>query len=204
MKQIIQQIPGYRVNEYQLVLRPPEDLTNKILLVKKEFAGLYQATQATWAKPHITLARFAQYEMMEERIMNRLAVVAMGYRPFKVELRDFGSFPTHTLFFQVTSREPIRGLVREIREAQRLMKLNEDNKPYFIDEPFITLAGKLKAWQYDKSWLEFAQRPFSGRFIADSMLLLKRRKGDKAYQALGLPFRNLPVATRQGELFANG
>jgi 2'-5' RNA ligase len=185
------------------VLRPPEELTSKILSIKKEFAAQYQAPQASWAKPHITLARFAQYEMMEERIMSRLTIVAMGYRPFKVEVKDFGSFPTHTIIFQVTSREPIRGLVREIKEAQRLMKLNDDNKPYFTDEPFITLSGKLKPWQYEKSWLDMAQRPFSGRFIADSMLLLKRRKGEKAYQALGLPFKNLPVATRQGELFAH-
>jgi hypothetical protein len=34
------------------------------------------------------------------------------------------------------------------------------------------------------------------------MMLLKRRSGDKAWQIVErLAFQNLPVATRQGELF---
>ncbi|WP_315819811.1 hypothetical protein [Paraflavitalea speifideaquila] len=45
------------------------------------------------AKVHLALATFTQLEMMEERIVNRLKTVAMGYHPFKVELKDYGSFP---------------------------------------------------------------------------------------------------------------
>ena len=42
--------------------------------------------------------------MMEERIVNRLKNVSMGYHPFKVELKDFGSFPSHTIYINVTSK----------------------------------------------------------------------------------------------------
>ena len=141
--------------------------------------------------------------MMEERILQRLKVVAMGYHPFKVELKDFGSYPTHTIFINVTTKEPIKNLVREIRQSQRLMKLNDENKPHFIDDPYITIARKLLPWQFEKGWLEYSHKNFTGRFIADSMLLLKRPVGEIKYQILQrLEFMNLPVATRQGELFA--
>ena len=202
MQPIIQTIPGYRVCEYLLVLSPHEELWNKILKVKKEFFESYKAPTALWGKPHITLVNFVQLEMMEERIVSRLKNISMGYHPFKVELKDFGSFPTHTIYINVTSKLPIQNLVKQIKEAQRLMKLDKENKPHFIDEPHLTVARKLLPWQYEKGWLEYSHRQFTGRFIADSMLLLKRRVGDKPYQILQrFEFMNLPVTTKQGELF---
>ncbi|MBL7739756.1 MAG: 2'-5' RNA ligase family protein, partial [Chitinophagaceae bacterium] len=124
-------LPGYKVNEYLLVLNPHEELRNKIMQVKKDFYEKYEASTAIGGKPHITLVNFVQYSMMEERLMNRLRIVAMGTTPIKVELRDYGSFPSHTIYINVVSKMPIQGVVKNIRhEAQRLMKLNDDNKPH--------------------------------------------------------------------------
>lgn len=196
-------IPGYRVYEYLLVLSPHQELWNRILKVKEAFAEKYKSDHAKWGKPHITLANFLQYEMMEERLINRLKMVAMAYHPIKIELRDYGSFPSHTIYINVVSKIPVQTLVKEIRsEAQRLMKLNDDNKPHFILEPHITVARKLQPWQYEKGWLEYSHKHFTGRFIADAMLLLKRPVGEKQYQiAQRFEFQNLPVTTKQGELF---
>lgn len=72
-------IPGYRVYEYLLVLSPHEELWNRIMKVKNDFAEDYQSDYARKGKPHITLANFLQYEMMEERLVNRLKMVAMGF-----------------------------------------------------------------------------------------------------------------------------
>jgi 2'-5' RNA ligase len=208
MKTIINTIPGYKVYEYLLVLSPHEELWNKITDVKKKFAEDYKSDHARWGKPHVTLVNFVQYEMMEERILNRLRVVAMGHYPFKVELKDFGSFPSHTIYINVVSKIPVQTLIKEIRsEAQRLMKLNDDNKPHFIMEPHLTIARKLQPWQYEKAWLEYSHKNFTGRFIADSMLLLKRPVGESdsyrmKYQiANRFEFQNMPVTTKQGELF---
>ena len=202
MKSIIQSIPGYRINEYMIVLNPPEDLRNKISQVKKEFAETYKTGLTAPGKSHIMLAAFTQYEMMEERLINRLNIVAMGFRPFKTELKDYQSFPSHSIFINVSTREPVRKLIRELKDFQQLMKLNKDTKPHFPDDAQIIIARKLMPWQYEKGWLEFSHRQFTGRFIADNMLLLKRRQGEKAWQiAQRLEFKNLPVTTRQGELF---
>ena len=98
---------------------------------------------------------------------------------------------------------PIQGLVKHIRaETQRLMKFDEDNKPHFILEPHLTVARKLLPWQYEKGWLEYSHRQFTGRFIADAMLLLKRPVGEMKYQIAGrFEFQNLPVLNTQGNLF---
>ena len=196
-------IPGYRIFEYLLVLNPHEELRSKVMKVKQEFYDQYKATTALGGKPNIILANFLQYEMMEERLLNRLKVVAMGFHPIKVELMDFGSFPSHTIYINVVSKVPVQTLVKEIRhETQRLMKLNDDNKPHFILEPHLTIARKLQPWQYEKGWLEYSNKNFTGRFIADGMLLLKRPLDEKKHQVVQrFEFQNLPVTTKQGELF---
>jgi 2'-5' RNA ligase len=202
MKEIIQLMPGYRMNDYLLVLTPHEELRNKITQIKKDFYETYKSSKISWGKPHVALVKFSQLEMLEERVVNRLKTVAMGYHPIKVELKDFGSFPSHTIYINIPTKEPIRQLLKEIKGDQRLFKPDNDHKPHFIDEPYFTIASKLLPWQYEKGWLEYSNRHFTGRFIADSMLLLKRRQGDKAWQIVQrFEFMNLPVTTRQGELF---
>jgi len=208
-------MPGYRVYEYLIVLDPHEELCNRIIQVKKEFSEEYKTSTILSGRPHVTLVNFVQYELMEERLVNRLKTIAMGYYPIKIELKDYGSFPSHTIYINVTSKLPVQNLVKEIRaQAQRLMKLNDDNKPHFILEPYIPIARKLVPWQYEKSWLEYSKKHFTGRFIADGMLLLKRPAGenDLAYRQPGshgmkyqvverFQYQNLPVVTKQGDLF---
>jgi 2'-5' RNA ligase len=202
MNTLILNMPGYRLNEYMLVLSPHEELRKKIMGIRSAFSEKYKCPQAIWGKPHLMLARFTQYEMMEERVMHRLKTVAMAFHPIKVELKDFGFYPSHSIFINVLSREPIKELIREIREAQRLLKPDNEHKPYFTDDPHMMISQKLLPWQYENGWLEYSHRHFTGRFIAEDMLLLKRKPGGKAWQIIDrLAFQNLPVAIQQGELF---
>jgi 2'-5' RNA ligase len=197
------QMPGYRVHEYLLVLQPHAELQQKIVRTKKEFYELCQASTALTGKPHIPLVRFMQLQMMEDRIINRLHTAAMGFYPFKAELKGFGSFPSHTIYAQVATREPMKALIKQLRPMQRLLKLDKDHTPYFIDEPHITIARNLAPWQYEKAWAEYEHKHFSGRFIARDMLLLKRPHGEMRYHPVQrFEFQNMPVNTRQGELFA--
>ena len=204
MKNSINSIPGYKIYEYLLVLNPHEELRSRIMQVKQQFHDTYKAAAALHTKPHITLASFTQYEMFEERIVNRLKTVAMGFHPILVALKDFGSFPSHTIYINITTKLPVQDLTKQIRsEAQKLMKLDVDNKPHFILEPYVTIARKLLPWQFEQGWLEYSHKHFTGKFIADAMLLLKRPVGELKYQIAGrYEFQNLLVATKQGELFA--
>ncbi|HEY5371871.1 MAG TPA: 2'-5' RNA ligase family protein [Hanamia sp.] len=206
----LKQIPGYNYNEYLLVLNPHEDLRDKIMQVKKEFSGDYKATIARHSEPHITLVNFVQFEMIEERLINRLKNIAAGYKSFKVDLKDYGSFPSHTIFINVESRQQVQNLGKALRSAQQLMTLSKDNKPHFLNDPHLTVARKLLPWQFEQGWAEYSHRYFSGCFIANGMLLLKRPLKIQTdghilpgkYQTLKrFEFLNSPVNIKQGELF---
>ena len=194
-------VPGYRIAEYTLVLQPHEELWNKVIKVKKEFAETYEAPSAEWGKPQITLAKFSQLQMMEERICNRLKMIAMAMPAFKVELKDYGSYPSHTIYVNVESKVPLQMVVKHLKTAQAVLKTKE-HKPHFMDNFFITIARQLLPWQYEKGWLEYSHKHFTGRFIANNMLLLRRGEGEKGYKAIQkFEFLNMPVVTTQGALF---
>ena len=195
-------IPGYQQNEYLLIIKPHEELWNRIIKIKEEFATKYNAPIAKVLRPHIALVSFNAWAIAEEKFIQRLQHIAMSIPPIKVELSNFGSFPSHTIYINVTTKIPIQNIVKQIKQAQQLLKTTNEHKPNFIEEPHISIARKLKPWQYEKAWLEYANAHFTGRFIADSMLVLKRPAPGGNYQILKrFEFQNLPVATKQGSLF---
>jgi 2'-5' RNA ligase len=196
-------LPGYKVNEYLLILNPHEELQEKILSIRRKFAEEHK-TRLYTSRPNISIVKFTQYEMMEGKIVNNLKAVSMGLAPIKIELKDYGSFPTHTIFINVTTKVPFQVVLKKVRTSgQKLMKFDDDNKPHFFLEPYIPVAQKISQQLYEKAWLEYSHKQFTGRFIADSMLLLKREKGTLGYQIVErFEFQNLAVGVEQGQLFS--
>ena len=187
--------------EYLLVLQPHEALWNEIKSVKEKFAINYSCENARKGLPHITLIRFKQVQATENRIRQSLRNIAKMLLPFKVELKNFGSFPSHTIYITIVSKVPIMNAVKALRQPQKFMKLDKDNKPYFITEPHLTIARKLQPWQYEKGWLEYEHEHFHGRFIADHALLLKRKPGEYYRPVEKFLFQGEKEEITQGELF---
>ncbi len=201
MKSEILSLPGYRVCEYLLVLHPHPDLVERIIKVKEKFAEKYKLDSARWGKPYIALVKFSQLQMMEERLMNRIKMIAMSLPAIKIELKDFGSFPTHTIYINVESKTTVQQLVKQIKPAQSLMR-TQDKKAHFLDNPHMAIARGLSPTQYEEAWLEYSHTHFTGKFIANSLLLLRRPEGTKAYHTIqSFDFMNMPVVTAQGSLF---
>ena len=196
-------MPGYRRFEYLIVLHPHRELSEKIAAIRKDFYKDYKLAGVPSSRANLALVKFEQLEMVEARIINRLHTIAMGYPAFKVEIKDFGIFPSHTIYANVTSKVPIQNLVKTIRtEAVKLMRHDPEKAPHFMLEPHFTIAAKLKPWQYEKGWLEYSNKHFTGKFIASEMVLLRRSEGERNWQVVKqFEFQNLPVTTKQGELF---
>lgn len=194
---------GYLVNEYALVLQPHEELSNTIMEEKKLYAETYQCPEALYVKPRITLVHFKQHELMETHIVRLVKNITATLTDFKVELKNFGSLPTHTIYINVVSKVQIMDIVKKLKASQKLMKLDDENKPHFLTEPNISIARKLLPWQYEKSWLEYEHKHFHGRFIADHVLLLKRRENTKMWKTANrFDFENIKTDVTQGALFA--
>jgi 2'-5' RNA ligase len=199
---LLVKVPGYKQIEYSIILNPHAVLREKILKIRNEVNSKYNPTIQLHNKPNIRLAKFFSLEMMEEKLMSHLKMITMGTPPFKIHLKDYGSFPMHTLFINVSSKIPLQMLMKNLRTIRPLIK-SPDREPHFAGEFYIPLAIKLDAVQYENAWREYSHRRFTGSFIADGMLLLKRTSGQKSYQiAERFEFMNLPVSIKQGELFA--
>lgn len=202
MQKQITSIPGYRVIEYLLVLEPHEELQTQIQSIKNEFARKYNAPFALHTKPHVALVKFNAFQMAQDRIVNRISNIALGIKPFKVELSGFGSFPSHTIYATIITKVPIQAVLKELKAATPLMTLNKEYKPHFIEESHIAVCRKLKPWQFEKGWLEYSHRHFTGRFIADSLHLLCRPEGEMKYEpVMCFKFGALAVNNKQGSLF---
>lgn len=188
--------------EYLLVLQPHEALWNEIKFIKEKFASDFDCATARLGLPQITLVRFRQYQATENRIRQTLRAGLKTLQPFKIEMKDFGSFPSHTIYINITSKVQIANTVKVVRQGQKFMKTDKDNKPHFITEPHLTIARKLLPWQYEKGWLEYSHKDFHGRFIADHALLLKRKQGEKYKPVEKFIFQNEKEEIMQRDLFA--
>lgn len=193
---------SYAIAEYILAIEPPVVLAEKIKTVKKQFAESYDCPAALKSRMHIALIHFQQYEMLERKILHRLEVQATAQHSFLVELQDFGSLPTHSVFINIRTQTAITELVKSFRHMQQLMKIDKERKPHFITEPHIHIAVKLLPWQYEKGWLELSNTPFSGRFVTTQLVLLRRRAGQGKYETLKIfQLKNEKVNIVQGKLF---
>lgn len=199
----------FTYSEYLIVLNPNEVSCDKINSVKKEFSEKYK-TSLLYAKPQILMVKFTQLEMMEGRILSHLKNISDGYKTFLVKLKDYGNFPSHTIFLNIESQLQVRNLVTQLKSAQQVLNLDKENKAHFLDDFYIRIATKLLPWQYEKAWLEYNHAHFTAAFIADGFTLQKRpaERIDNNFQPKGkyktvkhFQFMNSPVITTQGELF---
>ena len=195
-------IAAYATATYLLVLSPHEILCNDIMQVKKDFAANYECPSAVAGKPNIVLVKFEQYEMVEKRLLHRLELIAAAHPSFLIELNGFGSFPTHTIHINVTTKTQIVALIKSLRAVQPLLTIDKARKPHFITEPTITIAHQLLPWQYEKGWLELSHTHFSGKFMVKQFFLLRKRANEKSFTIIKkFSLLNEKNFVQQGELF---
>jgi len=202
MKTTFMQMPGHKSYEYLLVLNPHEELRNKIEKSRSELVTHYHITQPPPGRPNVSLVKFTATQMMEEKIINRLQLITMEEKPFVVELQDFGSYPMHAIYIHLANQPRVLQLIKNLKQARLLMKAAGED-PHFLLDPHIALAGRLPKEKYLEAMKEYLHKKFTGRFMADHCLLLKRAKYEKKYQVIRrFDFECIPVSTAQGVLFS--
>lgn len=186
---------------YMIIIYPHEDLQDRILKLKEKFANDFQAEYYRYTKPQVYISTFLQYEMEEQKIINRLTQIAKAIKPFKVDMSGFSSVPTHSIYINIT-KENIRHLVKEIKQANSLLTINKWNKAWYVDEPNIAIAKKLLPYQFEKGWLELEHTDFTASFIANEMILLKKSPNQKSFKPLySFVFEDKKEIIKQASLF---
>ena len=195
------QMPGYRIHEYRLVVPLSESLQDRVSTLRKSLHEKHHITSTFELKPSLTVLRCHAFERMEARLTERFQEVAMGHNPFKVELKGFAAYPSHTVYIDVPTRAPFHELVKSLKKAKWLMNI-PGHEPHFIPEPHLLVAQRLKPMQFIRMWMELETSQFNGKFLADSVLLLRRSEVSKRYEVVRrMEFMSLPLNVKQGELF---
>lgn len=196
-------LPGYSVYEYFLILSLPLSLQQEILELRKNFVGEYNPRYTIKGKPSLALAHFLQYEELEERILLFLKKLAEELPPLVITLKNFASFPSHTIYIKPLSDDKLYTLIKGIQSGgKKLMRINEKTKPMFMSEPHISISRKLTVEEYETSWPKYNNAHFNGEFSANEMILLKRPHGEKSWMIAGrFEFLNQQVSSTQGKLF---
>jgi 2'-5' RNA ligase len=195
-------MPGYRIHEYRLVLPLPEALQEKVLAVRKNLHEKYKVKLPFELKPSLSLLKCSVYEQSEQRLLDQLQQIALSTDVFKVELQNFSAFPSHSIYVNVTTKVPFMELSKELKRCKRLMHVH-GHDPLFISEPQLQIAQNLKPFQFIRMWLDCEHSAFSGRFMADAFLLLKKSPISNRYEVVRrMEFMNLPAAAKQGTLFS--
>jgi 2'-5' RNA ligase len=196
------QMPGYRIHEYRLVIPLPESLQERVQSLRKTLHEKHNTPLGFELKPSLTVLKCHAFERMEPRLTERFQEIAMGHNPFKVELKGFAAYPSHTLYIDVLTKSPFHELVKGLKKAKWLMNIPQ-HEPHFIAEPHLLVAQRLKPMQFIRMWMELEYSQFNGRFMADSMLLLRRSELNKRYEVVRrMDFMSLPLNVKQGELFS--
>src|SRR5690606_7346845 len=103
-------MPGYRASEYRLALLPHQELRKRIMESRERFAAKYQVSGYPKAA-FLTLASFSMIKMQEEKLTNRLNILSMGFTPSKIDIKDFGSYPEHSVFLKIANPSAIKEYV---------------------------------------------------------------------------------------------
>lgn len=195
------QLPGYRIHEYRLVVPLSEALQDKVQAVRKDLYEKHKLSFPFQLRPSLTILTCHAFERMEGRLVERLQHLAMGFHPFRVEVQGFAAYPTHTIYLNVVNKAPFHELAKGLKDVRSLVKVPGQDA-HFIKEPHLLVAQKLKPFQFIKMWMECEQKQFTGRCVADSLLLLKKSGATGRYGVVRrLEFMSLPVQVQQMELF---
>ncbi|HEX2535065.1 MAG TPA: 2'-5' RNA ligase family protein [Chitinophagaceae bacterium] len=195
-------IPGYRIHEYRLVVPLSEALQERIHGLRATLHERHKVKMGFDLKPSLTVLKCHAFEKVEARLTERLQQVALSANPFKVEIQGFAAYPSHTIYLDVLTKSPFHELVKSIKKAKWLMNIPQ-HEPHFINEPHLLIAQRLRPMEFIRMWLECEHSAFTGRFIADSMLLLRRSHISQRFEVLRrMEFMSQETEVRQGELFA--
>ena len=195
-------MPGYRINEYRLAIPLSPDMQEKIMHIRTGLHEKYRVALPFQLKPGLTILHCYAYEGMEAKLLERIQQVAMRIQSFKVELQNFSAYPSHTVYVNVLTKSPFNDLVKELKIIKSITRVPEHD-PQFIKEPHLIIAQKLKPFQFTRMWLDCEHTSFTGRFIADHMVLVKRNELTPRYEVVRpFKFSGLAMGVKQGALFA--
>jgi hypothetical protein len=196
--------PGDVSYEYVILLGLPEAVKKRVVTKKRDFFSKYGTLSAIRSAPHMKLVSFTMKSSLEDRIIESLEKVSLGEAPFKVSLKNYGAYEKHSISIKVQDREPILSLCSQLSSLLSITSQAPLPPAAFTNEPAIEIASGLTPGVYLRAAKEYAKKMFTDLFVANSLLLLKRRNEHQKYQVVrGFEFMGLPFLTCRSDRFSS-
>ncbi|MCF2447262.1 2'-5' RNA ligase family protein [Dyadobacter sp. CY345] len=166
-------------NLYFIAIVLPEEISRQVIEVQKEFAERFDSRRSLRVMPHITLkAPFRLPPIVHNHLLNWFLDLVVEIPSFQLELKGFDAFknPKHpVIYIKPSLNDSLFSLQRVL--IQQFFDSFDDAKPNnteLVFRPHITVAYRdLQPEMFERAWLEFRDKKFSGTFVVNSFQLLK-------------------------------
>ena len=163
------------MNLYFIAILPPPELREKVRSLKCEMRDKYGASHALKAPAHLTLFMPFRREKKEEKLMTEsLKGFSEKQSPFPIELNGFDHFSDRVIFIRIADHTPLielRNALMPVVEKELSFSPAETGERF---HPHLTIATRdLSPDAFSRAWPDFRERPFSDRFQASGISLLK-------------------------------
>lgn len=168
-------------NLFLVCLIPPVTIVEDIDVIRNEIAEQFNVLESLKRPAHITLYNPVKLtsKEQEDRFFNKLDEVVFA-SPFTQVLKNFSSFPPHTVFIDVEHSDGLLNLQAEIKKILKPLALLED-KDNFKFNPHLTVAFKdVKPTVYPLIMDEYKERKFKRSFEVNGFSVYKHI--DKRWQ----------------------
>jgi hypothetical protein len=171
--------------------------------IREQWRQQYYLTANQMQGGFILLSRFWQYKHLEQKVLDRLHLIAMDAAPFKVHLSGYAMLAQESIGLQIENPAGISSIVKKMQQDPRLFKVPQYSPFFNLQPQALWLANKLQPEQYEQIAACYRKRHFTADFIADTMLVLRKAGNDtKWIVAAEYTLENLAVFSEQGVLFA--
>lgn len=183
---------------YMLTLPLPDRLEEKLLQFRKEVAQRYGSVAALKPMGHMSLLENFVYDDRDlPQLQEKLEGVFDYTTPFRVELENFGAFPSHTIFVAISDFFPFmrlrNSLYRQLSQESPSVSITSARPSA---TPHITVAYRdLTPEAFDLAWSDFCQRAFADAFTATGAHLMEHRGKWRTVRVF--PFRNFASTATQ-------
>lgn len=193
---------AYPLIEFKLVIRPETTMRQKLEKLRLKIDASCSLQKTNYTHLHIQLVHFRQFAQFVPQVTERLREGVNSLPPFKIEFRNIDSTTGSSVIVPVAGNNGLTLTLNTLGQYRRLMKA-ANHSPQFDRSSHIALAQRLSAAQLIAFNKSFTNRSFNSSMLVNSLMLLQRPVGTKAWQiAERFEMLNQPLACRQGYLFA--
>lgn len=179
------------MNEYLLVIRPDDEVYNKVTAEKQNFYDQYRQKVSVKTRPHITVASFVAREEMEETLIRWIQRVSSQQKSFPVALNNYSGFPEHTIYLRVQDHQPFKQLATQLKVIDSYIRSNGCPAVTLTNRPHLSIARRLPPDVYEKALIDYSQKTFCESFTAHELVLLRRAHQFDPCKVINI-FRLLP------------